>query len=87
MIRKQTTQQLVYNQEIAVRYLRPPSPCQPGDICISHEPHFVPPPAPPIVIRQQPPRPETPPPLVIREMPPEKPVFVSTKGRLPTGTS
>ena len=56
IIYKQTDQQLVYTQEIAIRYLRPPNPPCHGDIIISHDKCVVPPPAPPIVIRQQPPR-------------------------------
>lgn len=79
VIRKSTAQQLNYIQEIAVRYLKPPSPPPPGDIIIRHDKNTVPPPAPPIVIRQQPPRPETPQPLVIREMPPQMPPRVETK--------
>lgn len=37
------------------------------------------PPAPPIIIRQQPPRPRTPEPLVIREAPPPAPQLVGRK--------
>ena len=71
VIRKQTEQQLIYEQEVAIRYLRPPTPPPPGEILIRQEKNIATPPAPPLVIRQQPPRPETPPPLVIREVPPK----------------
>ena len=37
------------------------------------------PPAPPVLIRQQPKRPETPTPLVIREMPPQAPPRIEKK--------
>jgi len=37
------------------------------------------PPAPPLIIRQQPPRPPTPEPLVIREAPPQPPPAIGLK--------
>lgn len=73
IIHKKTNQSVVYHQEVAIRYLRPPTPPPPGPILIQQEPNFFLPPAPPLVIRQQPPRPATPPPLVIREAPPPPP--------------
>lgn len=73
IIRKKTNQSVLYNQEIAIRYLRPPTPPPPGPILIQQEPNISLPPAPPLVIRQQPARPSTPPPLVIREAPPPPP--------------
>ena len=79
IIRKQTEQKLVYDQEVAIRYLRPPTPPPPGEILIRQEKNISTPPAPPLVIRQQPPRPETPVPLVIRETPPRPPVAVGQK--------
>jgi len=42
-------------------------------------PNFLTAPAPPLVIRQQPPRPQTPEPLVLREAPPQPPVQVGRK--------
>jgi hypothetical protein len=42
---------LEYVQEMTVRYLRPPTPPEPGEIVIKLEPNKVAPPAPPIVIR------------------------------------
>jgi Ca2+-binding EF-hand superfamily protein len=79
IIHKQTNQNIVYHQEIAIRYLRPPTPPPPGEILIQQEESSVAPPAPPLVIRQQPPRPTTPPPLVIREAPPPPPPEVGRK--------
>lgn len=79
VIRKRTEQQLIYEQEIAIRYLRPPTPPPPGEIVIRQEKNILTPPAPPLVLRQQPPRPETPPPLVIREAPPRPPAAVGQK--------
>ena len=85
VIRKRTEQQLVYQQEIAIRYLRPPTPPPPGEILIQQEANQVIPPAPPLVIRQQPPRPSTPQPLVIREAPPPPPPAVGRKVRIDIG--
>jgi hypothetical protein len=79
VIRKKTEQQLIYEQEVAIRYLRPPTPPPPGEILIKQEKNIPTPPAPPLVIRQQPPRPETPAPLVIREAPPRAPLPVGQK--------
>jgi hypothetical protein len=79
VIRKRTEQQLIYEQEVAIRYLRPPTPPPPGEILIKQEKNISTPPAPPLVIRQQPPRPETPAPLVIREAPPRAPLPVGQK--------
>ena len=79
IIRKRTDQQLIYQQEIAIRYLRPPTPPAPGEILIQQEENTLTPPAPPLVIRQQPPRPTTPPPLVVREAPPQPPPAVGRK--------
>lgn len=79
IIRKRTDQQLVYHQEVAIRYLRPPTPPAPGEILIQQEGNSFAPPAPPLVIRQQPARPTTPPPLVVREAPPAPPPPVGRK--------
>ena len=67
IINKRTLQQIEYIQELAIRYLRPPTPPAPGEIVITQLPNVLTPPAPPIVVRQQPPRPATPEPLVIKE--------------------
>ncbi|RMZ97230.1 hypothetical protein BpHYR1_038506 [Brachionus plicatilis] len=76
IIVKQTNQNLVYIQELAIRYLKPPTPAQPGDIIIRQESNSITTPAPPLIIRQQPPRPPTPDPLVVREAPPEPPKLI-----------
>ena len=79
VIRKKTEQQLIYEQEVAIRYLRPPTPPPPGEIVIRQEKNIPTPPAPPLVIRQQPPRPETPAPLIVREAPPRPPQPIGPK--------
>ena len=79
VITKRSHQQLIYQQEVAIRYLRPPTPPSPGEIIVQQEVNTVTPPAPPLVIRQQPPRPVTPQPLVVREAPPQPPVSVGRK--------
>jgi hypothetical protein len=48
IIRKRTDQQLQYMQEVAIRYLRPPTPPPPGEILIQKESNIVTPPAPPL---------------------------------------
>jgi hypothetical protein len=73
VITKRTQQRLEYIQELAIRYLRPPTPPVPGEIVITQETNNFIQPAPPLIIRQQPPRPATPEPLVIREAPPQPP--------------
>ena len=79
VITKKVTQQLEYIQELAIRYLRPPTPPAPGEIVIKQEGNTVTPPAPPLVIRQVPARAATPEPLVIRENPPLAPKPVGRK--------
>ena len=79
VITKRSQQILEYLQEIAIRYLRPPTPPAPGEIVITQEPNILTPPAPPLVIRQQPARPVTPEPLVIREAPPQPPQAIGRK--------
>ncbi len=79
VINKRLKQKLEYVQEMAVRYLKPPTPPAPGEIIIKQEPNKPVAPAPPIVIRQQPPRPCTPEPLVIREAPPPAPPMCGRK--------
>jgi hypothetical protein len=65
IITKKSSQQLEYVQELAIRYLRPPTPPTPGEIIITQEANTAVAPAPPLIIRQQPARAETPEPLVI----------------------
>lgn len=79
IIRKKPVQKVEYTQEIAVRYLKPPMPPMPSEIRLIQEKKSYPPPAPPIVIRQQPARPETPPTLILREAPPPLPPRVEPK--------
>lgn len=79
IITKKTLGVIEYIQELAIRYLRPPSPPLPGDIIITQEPNVATKPAPPLIIRQQPARPITPEPLLIREEPPKPPKPVGPK--------
>ncbi len=79
IITKKSKQHIQYVQELAIRYLKPPTPPSPGEIIIKQLPNVVPAPAPPIILRQQPPRPCTPEPLVIREAPPQPPEQVGRK--------
>jgi len=53
VIVKRSTQPIVYKQDMAIRYLRPPTPPPPGDIYIREEQVQLPA-APPLIIRQQP---------------------------------
>ena len=79
VITKRSQQKLEYVQELAVRYLRPPTPPAPGEILITQEANELTPPAPPLIVRQQPARPATPEPLVIREAPPLPPPTIGRK--------
>jgi hypothetical protein len=79
IIRKKTQHELEYVQDVAIRYLRPHTPEDYGEIIIKEEPSVYTPPAPPLVIRQVPPRPITPEPLVFREAPPPLPPKLERK--------
>ena len=79
VIHKMSNQQLLYVQELAVRYLKPPTPSPPGDLIIKEEKSVMPPQAPPLVIRQKPVMPVDPDTLVIREAPPKFLGQVETK--------
>jgi hypothetical protein len=79
IIKKTFKRHLEYVQELAIRYLKPPTPPTPGEIIIKFEPNTQIPPAPPLIIRQAPPRPVSPVPLVIREEPPKPPVIPGRK--------
>jgi len=76
---KKSEQKVEYIQELAIRYLRPPTPPAPGEIIIKQENNTLTPPAPPVIIRQLPARPPTPEPIVYREAPPQPPVEVGRK--------
>jgi len=85
IIKKETNVKIEYIQELAVRYLRPPSLPSPGDIIIREEEQIAVAPAPPLIIRQQPARPATPEPLVIRELPPKAPSPLGVKHIIVSG--
>lgn len=79
VITKRIDRNIEYVQELAIRYLRPPTPPAPGEIVITMEANVATGPAPPLIIRQQPARASTPEPLVVREAPPQPPPAVGTK--------
>ena len=79
VIHKKVKQIVQYVQELAIRYLKPPTPPAPGEIVISMEANIRTGPAPPLIIRQHPTRAATPEPLVIREAPPQPPAQLGTK--------
>ena len=79
VVHKKATQRLEYIQELAIRYLKPPTPAPPGDIIIRQEADLATPPAPPLIIRQEPAKSATPEPLVIREAPPPAPKLIGKK--------
>lgn len=86
VIRRQLNQPIEYNQDISVRYLRPPTPVT-GELIIRQEQESVSIPAPPVIIRKIGDRAATPPPIVIREVPPEVPsidrkVITVTSGKV-----
>lgn len=68
---------LEYYQQLAIRYLRPPTPPEPGEVSIIMEPDIISDPAPPVIIRQQQQQARTPDPIIIREAPPQIPPPVS----------
>jgi hypothetical protein len=72
-IRRHNNDRVTYRQDVAIRYLQPPTPPPPGPVIIREIRAPQPPEAPPLVIRQRPPVPVTPPPIVIRERPPVPP--------------
>jgi len=79
IVTKKFEQQVEYVQELAIRYLRPPTPPAPGEIVITQEPNQNAGPAPPLIIRQAAARSDTPEPLVVREAPPQPPAPVGPK--------
>lgn len=79
IITRKITEEVEYVQELAIRYLRPPTPPAPGEIVITMEPNYTTDPAPPLIIRQQPARPTTPEPLIVREAPPPPPRPIGSK--------
>jgi hypothetical protein len=72
-IRRQNNDRVTYRQDVAIRYLQPPTPPPPGPVIVREIRAPQLPQAPPLVIRQRPPVPSTPPPIVIRERPPVPP--------------
>ena len=79
IINKRVARDVEYIQEMAIQYLKPPTPPAPGEIIITQMPNLNVKPAPPLIIRQQPVRIQTPEPLVVREIPPKPPAKVGLK--------
>ena len=72
-IRRHNNDRVTYQQDVAIRYLQPPTPPPPAPVIVREIRAPQHPEAPPLVIRQRPPAPVTPPPIVIRERPPVPP--------------
>ena len=79
LIHKKPKKPIFYTQDVAVKFLKPPSPPPPGDLHILQESDIQQPPIKPLVIKHVPPRPVKPPPLVLREKPPLKPEHIPTE--------
>lgn len=78
VITKESKQKIEYFQQLAIRYLKPQTPPLPSPIVINQESNFLTPPAPPVIIRQLPPKPASLEPLVIREAPPPPPPQIAS---------
>jgi hypothetical protein len=72
-IRRHNNDRITYKQDVAIRYLQPPTPPPSGPVIIREIRAPQPPEAPPLIIHQRPPVPVTPPPIIIRERPPVPP--------------
>jgi hypothetical protein len=79
VVQKRYEQVFEYVQELAIRYLRPPTPPAAGEIVITMEANVPTGPAPPLIIRQAAARASTPEPLVLREAPPQPPQPIGSK--------
>lgn len=79
VIRKKPNEKIRYQQSLSVRFLEPPKAPKPGDIVVKQLPNRQIAPAPPLVVRQAPPRPASPSPLILREQPPKVPQPESEK--------
>lgn len=77
VIVKKSEQPVRYTQNVSVKFLKPPEPQPAGDIVIRQESDIQAAPAPPKLIRQQPPLPVKPLPLIVREKPPMPPVPIA----------
>ena len=79
IITKKNDKLISYIQEMSIRYLRPKTPPEPGEIIIQQQPDAMISPAPPLIIRQKRTRISTPEPIFIREAPPIPPKQVERK--------
>ena len=79
VIKKKNSQNLEYMKEMSIRYLKPATPPNIGDLIITQEDGAPAESAPPIIIRQMPKKSVSPEMLVIREDPPARPKPISSK--------
>ena len=77
IITKKPLNKVHYTQNVSLKFLKPPTPVQPGDIVIEKERDTQAPPVAPLLIRQRPPEPIKPPVLVVREKPPPPPAPIA----------
>ena len=73
IVKQNNQQNIIYKQQVNIRYLQPPTPPPPAPIIIREKQTAAPLRQPPIIIRQTAPAPSTPPPLIIRERAPTPP--------------
>lgn len=73
IVKPNNQKDVVYKQQVNIRYLQPPTPPPPAPIIIREKQLASPPKQPPIIIRQTAPAPSTPAPLIIREKAPTPP--------------
>ncbi|KAI3387585.1 hypothetical protein SNEBB_001036 [Seison nebaliae] len=79
VINKIANDQVTYQQNVAIRYLQPPTPPPPAPIIVKEIRAPRAPTPPPLVIRQRAERQATPPPMVVRENPPAPPPMLEPK--------
>lgn len=79
IIKKKPFDKIKFTQDIHVRYLKPPTIQNAGDIIIKQDKPIQIPAAPSLIIRLDRQKNSTPPPLIIREEPPKSPETIPTK--------
>lgn len=76
---KKSKKDIIYDENVTIRYLQPPTPPPIGELYLRQEPDIPQPAAPPLIIRQEASRAKTPEPLIIREEPPKMPPRIGAK--------
>ena len=85
IIRRTTsTSPITHEQRVSVRFLRPPTPPEPGPLIIKQVRPPQPPPPAPLIIRENPRKAETPPPIILREKPPTPPPIIPSETKIQT---